>query len=480
MCHGYGRYTPKLAAAPRALRPVIKYVARALTSTHPQPSPYLPLPLPRRVVASKLVQFIFASNFDAPFFLTYMCNSLFVVYLPIVGVGDLVRASLGRRDATKCPIVVDGGDVSEGVGLVPGSGAGENAEVGASVVARRSSTEGGSPFQRSPTEASAAAATFSGEDAAPVRMSFGATLIASAVVCPIWFFANFTYNFSLKWTSISSNTILSSTSSIWTFLLSVIVLRESVTPSKVLGIALAVLGSSCVGVSSSAGSGAQAGEASSSRERVAGGAIALLGACLYGCYTTAIRHMLPDERTARMPLFFGLIGALNAAIFFPVVVVLHLTGVESLSALSAATLGMIVLKGLADNVVSDLLWAYAVVLTTPTVATLGVSLTIPGAIILDTLLGNPPQSSMLYVGAVLVIAGFVSVNMAGASWPRGERWAWGRSCFAAFNAPLSLVHIRECSWCCRGGGGGDGGSEDDGNGPELEATRDARGDAAFE
>jgi solute carrier family 35 protein F5 len=437
------------------------------------------------VVASKLVQYIFSSSFDAPFFLTYTCNSLFVVYLPIVGVGDLVRATLGHRDAAERPlaVVVDGGELSESMGLVGSSAADERNAVAASVVARsarRISAEGDSPFQ-----SSAAAAVAEGDEAGPARMSFGATLLASAVVCPIWFFANFTYNFSLKWTSISSNTILSSTSSIWTFLLSVIVLRESVTPSKLVGIALAVLGSSCVGVSSSAGSGAHAGEASSTLERVAGGAIALFGACLYGCYTTAIRHMLPDERTARMPLFFGLIGALNAAIFFPVVVMLHFTGVESLTALSASTLGMIVLKGLADNVVSDLLWAYAVVLTTPTVATLGVSLTIPGAIALDTLLGNPPQSPMLYAGAILVIAGFVSVNAAAASWPRGERWAWGRSCFAAFNAPLSLARMR--TWCCSSGGvdgegdGGDegGGDGGDGNGgdPAAVAAREARGDA---
>ena len=38
------------------------------------------------------------------------------------------------------------------------------------------------------------------------------------VVCPLWFVANFTYNVSLAMTSITSNTIISTTSSLWTFI----------------------------------------------------------------------------------------------------------------------------------------------------------------------------------------------------------------------------------------------------------------------
>ena len=50
---------------------------------------------PPRVVASKLVQYIYEqSHFDAPFFLTYTCNSLFALYLPLVGGVDLARAAI--------------------------------------------------------------------------------------------------------------------------------------------------------------------------------------------------------------------------------------------------------------------------------------------------------------------------------------------------------------------------------------------------
>lgn len=59
---------------------------------------------------------------------------------------------------------------------------------------------------------------------------------------------------------------------------------------------------------------------------------------------------------------------------------------------SATILGFIVLNGLCDNVLSDYLWARAIVLTSPTVATVGLSLTIPLAFLSDALLGQSIRS----------------------------------------------------------------------------------------
>jgi hypothetical protein len=47
--------------------------------------------------------------------------------------------------------------------------------------------------------------------------------------------------------------------------------------------------------------------------------------------------------------------------------------------------GLICISGVFDNVLSDYLWARAVVLTTPTIATVGLSLTIPLAFLSDAL-----------------------------------------------------------------------------------------------
>lgn len=66
--------------------------------------------------------------------------------------------------------------------------------------------------------------------------------------------------------------------------------------------------------------------------------------------------------------------------------------------------------GLLDNVLSDYLWAKAVLLTTTTVATAGLTIQVPLAAIVDTIIGNAPHH-MDYLGAAAVMIGFAGINI---------------------------------------------------------------------
>lgn len=59
---------------------------------------------------------------------------------------------------------------------------------------------------------------------------------------------------------------------------------------------------------------------------------------------------------------------------------------------------------------SDYLWAKAVLLTTTTVATAGLSIQVPLAAIVDSLTGNAPHL-FDYIGAVAVMVGFTGINI---------------------------------------------------------------------
>jgi solute carrier family 35 protein F5 len=79
--------------------------------------------------------------------------------------------------------------------------------------------------------------------------------------------------------------------------------------------------------------------------------------------------------------------------------------------------GFVCLSAVFDDVVADYLWARSVLLTSPTVATVGLSLTIPLAILTDMFSSvvhggdvEAPSAASLG-GAALVIAGFVLVNV---------------------------------------------------------------------
>ena len=84
---------------------------------------------------------------------------------------------------------------------------------------------------------------------------------------------------------------------------------------------------------------------------------------------------------------------------------------SSCERITAIVLAYLIAKAFFDNVLSDYLWARAVVLTSATVATVGLGLTIPLAFLSDWLLGRSgvttPES---VVGAVSVLIGFLLVN----------------------------------------------------------------------
>lgn len=63
-----------------------------------------------------------------------------------------------------------------------------------------------------------------------------------------------------------------------------------------------------------------------------------------------------------------------------------------------------------DNVLSDYLWAKAVLLTTTTVATAGLTIQVPLAAIVDSVKGNAPHS-MDYVGGAAIMVGFAGINI---------------------------------------------------------------------
>ena len=124
-------------------------------------------------------------------------------------------------------------------------------------------------------------------------------------------------------------------------------------------------------------------------------------------YTTLIKHRLPNDENVNMGLFFGYIGALNSAVLWPGLLLMSRAELEKIS---AKIMLWILVKGLFDNVLSDYLWARAVVLTSPTVATVGLSLTIPMAIVSDLLVKGLGPTVLSVLGAVLVLLGFFCVN----------------------------------------------------------------------
>mmetsp|Transcript_7986 Transcript_7986/g.24664 ORF Transcript_7986/g.24664 Transcript_7986/m.24664 type:complete len:410 (+) Transcript_7986:242-1471(+) len=240
---------------------------------------------------------------------------------------------------------------------------------------------------------------------------------------PLWMVANGSYNVALSLTSITSSTILSTTSSLWALFFAVrwrVEPRGKTIKTRALGAVLCVAGSALAAFS----------DTSTKNESFVGDVVALLSAALYGAYGAGLR--LGDDSERAPFKFFGMLGLWNFAYFaVPLAVYLavrqqkgdsssslaKLTGFARRREAGGRTFGLIVAKGLFDNVLSDFLWAQAVIRTTPTVATVGLSLTIPLAFLTDAFVTKklPTSSKSLALqlsGAVLVVAGFLCTVLA--------------------------------------------------------------------
>jgi solute carrier family 35, member F5 len=309
------------------------------------------------VAASYLSTYIF-NHLNAPFFLTYVSSGLFTTLL----LGELFRGGRGSPAGS-------------------GGGSGSAATSASSLIGGNLSSGG--------------------------AVDWAHAIRLAVWVGPVWFVAQGCYNASLRGTSVATSTVLASSSCVWTLLFSMYALREEVNVWKALAIGLTLFGSALTSLDSSAGH-----VVATADQQWWSVCLALVSAVAYGVYTVQIRYFAPVDHCVPMHVLFGCIGLVNLVILAPFVVILNVTGVEPLFALSLGLFGLMFIKGMFDNVLSDLLWAWSILLTSPTVATIGLSLTIPMSIVGDWFAYGVTPSPLLTAGAVLTVMGFVTIELA--------------------------------------------------------------------
>lgn len=145
-----------------------------------------------------------------------------------------------------------------------------------------------------------------------------------------------------------------------------------------------------------------------------GDLLAFASAICYGFYITLLKRRIGTEDRIDMTSFFGFVGLFNLICLWPFFFIFHWAGIEEFTWPESTSVWLsLLLNAFIGTCLSEYLWLMSMLMTTPLVATMGISLTIPLALIGDVAwkhLVLPPE---YYVGAVLVIMGFVFVNLAG-------------------------------------------------------------------
>ena len=128
-------------------------------------------------------------------------------------------------------------------------------------------------------------------------------------------------------------------------------------------------------------------------------------------YVLLLKMRVKDESRVDMVLFLGFVGAINVVCMWPFGFILHWTGLEVWEWPSGISVWGAILGSGALTLVSDYLYLSALLKTTPLVVTVGLSLTIPLAIVGDIVLGNETGGKIAYVGAAMVLASVLFLGL---------------------------------------------------------------------
>lgn len=249
--------------------------------------------------------------------------------------------------------------------------------------------------------------------------------------CLLWFGANYSALACLQFTTVASTTILTSTSSIWTLIIGAITMTERFTWRKLFGVLASLFGIiliSMVDLNTDDDPtdtdettpptlrllrrALKAFPTKSAAELLLGDALALLSAVIYGLYTVMLKKttLSAQPLELNMPLFFGLVGTWNFILLLPLFPILHWTGIEPFALPPSGRVWTILILNSVSALASDIAWAYAMVLTSPLVVTVGLSLTIPLSLVGEMVIQARYEGWLYWVGAGVVVGSFVFVD----------------------------------------------------------------------
>lgn len=243
------------------------------------------------------------------------------------------------------------------------------------------------------------------EVARTLGMPTASVVRLSATVGLLWLLAQWLFNLSLLHTSVATNTVLSSTSSIFTFFLSVLICRD---PFRWLAFCAAMF--SFLGCTMVAMQSPRSISKTAVNNSLFGDALALLSAAMSALVSVMLRKQCPGGLDTSV--FMGTNGVF-AVVLSPVLLyALHHAGLESFRAPTSETLFFLAVNAMMGSTLANYLYTSSLLLLSPLVANVCLALSIPISAFADGILLRQHRFSTGWmVGAGVMTAGAVFAAM---------------------------------------------------------------------
>lgn len=267
-------------------------------------------------------------------------------------------------------------------------------------------------------------------DNVPIPLSRKQVLVLAIQVAVIYYLYNSMALMGLKYTSASNQTVLSSTTSIFTLFIGSYLKIDSFSIKKSVCTIVSFIGVLLVNFSESKSSSNSNHDGNKfvPKNPALGNSMAIVQALLYAFYLIIMKIKCgTGDTTTNERRLFGLVGLITMITGVPLLYILHITNVEPFEfpPPNTAILLLILINGV-FSYISDFTTVLALLLTSPLITSLSLTSSIPITIFIDYVIlsltkssknpSSPPSNSngstLIYImGIVSILASVVLINI---------------------------------------------------------------------